>query len=195
MFVFTQSLTGADTVIFYDSDFNPQMDRQCEDRYVLHHLLRRLIKTFDCKTSAHRIGQIRDVHIYRFISEHTVEESMLRKANQKRSLDNIVIQQGEFNWHSLLLVDDVAFGQALEEFEDQEDALAARLAAREEAAREVEDHADFAAENDVEDVAIAEINPVQDESKEEEEEAGKDGTIAEYMLSFVNYDWEWFVTW
>ena len=27
------SLTGADTVIFYDSDFNPQMDRQCEDRY------------------------------------------------------------------------------------------------------------------------------------------------------------------
>ena len=26
------SLTGADTVIFYDSDFNPQMDRQCEDR-------------------------------------------------------------------------------------------------------------------------------------------------------------------
>ncbi len=28
----TRSLTGADTVIFYDSDFNPQMDRQCEDR-------------------------------------------------------------------------------------------------------------------------------------------------------------------
>ena len=27
-----RSLTGADTVIFYDSDFNPQMDRQCEDR-------------------------------------------------------------------------------------------------------------------------------------------------------------------
>jgi hypothetical protein len=29
-----RSLTGADTVIFYDSDFNPQMDRQCEDRCV-----------------------------------------------------------------------------------------------------------------------------------------------------------------
>ena len=28
------SLTGADTVVFYDSDFNPQMDKQCEDRYV-----------------------------------------------------------------------------------------------------------------------------------------------------------------
>ena len=66
------SLTGADTVIFYDSDFNPQMDRQCEDR-------------------AHRIGQIRDVHIYRFISRHTVEEALLRKANQKRSLDDLVI--------------------------------------------------------------------------------------------------------
>ncbi len=29
------SLTGADTVIFYDSDFNPQMDKQCEDRFVV----------------------------------------------------------------------------------------------------------------------------------------------------------------
>ena len=30
------SLTGADTVVFYDSDFNPQMDKQCEDRYVFY---------------------------------------------------------------------------------------------------------------------------------------------------------------
>ncbi|OSX61706.1 hypothetical protein POSPLADRAFT_1046989 [Postia placenta MAD-698-R-SB12] len=108
------NLTGADTVIFYDSDFNPQMDRQCEDR-------------------AHRIGQIRDVHIYRFISEHTVEEALLRKANQKRSLDNIVIQQGEFDWRSLFS-DETALTKALGEFEDSEDAHAAAVAASEEVA-------------------------------------------------------------
>ncbi len=34
--ILAHSLTGADTVIFYDSDFNPQMDRQCEDRQGLY---------------------------------------------------------------------------------------------------------------------------------------------------------------
>ncbi|ODV80148.1 snf family helicase [Suhomyces tanzawaensis NRRL Y-17324] len=71
------NLTGADTVIFYDSDWNPAMDKQCQDR-------------------CHRIGQIRDVHIYRFVSEYTIESNILKKANQKRQLDNVVIQEGEF---------------------------------------------------------------------------------------------------
>ena len=71
------NLTGADTVIFYDLDWNPAMDKQCQDR-------------------CHRIGQTRDVHIYRFVSEYTIESNILRKANQKRMLDDIVIQEGEF---------------------------------------------------------------------------------------------------
>lgn len=71
------NLAGADTVIFYDSDWNPAMDKQCQDR-------------------CHRIGQMRDVHIYRFVSEHTIESNILRKANQKRQLDNVVIQEGDF---------------------------------------------------------------------------------------------------
>ncbi|TPX54125.1 hypothetical protein PhCBS80983_g06042 [Powellomyces hirtus] len=71
------NLTGADTVIFYDSDWNPAMDAQAQDR-------------------AHRIGQTREVHIYRFVSEHTIEENMLIKANQKRQLDKVVIQAGDF---------------------------------------------------------------------------------------------------
>lgn len=72
------NLTGADTVIFYDLDWNPAMDKQCQDR-------------------CHRIGQTRDVHIYRFVSEYTIESNILRKANQKRMLDDVVIQEGEFN--------------------------------------------------------------------------------------------------
>ena len=44
------NLTGADTVIFYDSDWNPTMDAQAQDR-------------------CHRIGQTRDVHIYRSVPQ------------------------------------------------------------------------------------------------------------------------------
>ncbi|XP_024015773.1 protein PHOTOPERIOD-INDEPENDENT EARLY FLOWERING 1 isoform X2 [Eutrema salsugineum] len=72
------NLVGADTVIFYDSDWNPAMDQQAQDR-------------------CHRIGQTREVHIYRLISESTIEENILKKANQKRALDNLVIQNGEYN--------------------------------------------------------------------------------------------------
>ncbi|XP_066594642.1 helicase domino isoform X2 [Prorops nasuta] len=71
------NLTGADTVIFYDSDWNPTMDAQAQDR-------------------CHRIGQTRDVHIYRLISERTVEENILKKANQKRLLGDLAIEGGNF---------------------------------------------------------------------------------------------------
>lgn len=72
------NLVGADTVIFYDSDWNPAMDQQAQDR-------------------CHRIGQTREVHIYRLISDSTIEENILKKANQKRALDNLVIQSGSYN--------------------------------------------------------------------------------------------------
>ena len=71
------NLTGADTVIFYDSDWNPAMDAQAQDR-------------------CHRIGQTREVHIYRLITKHTIEENILKKATQKRHLDDIVISGGGF---------------------------------------------------------------------------------------------------
>lgn len=116
---------------------------------------------------------------------------MLRKANQKRSLDNIVIQQGEFDWRSLL-IDDEAFGKALGEFEDKEDAYAARVAAREEAVREVEDRADFAAEADDGPSLEVELPAV---AVTEEEETEEEGTVADYMLAFVNREWDWFSTW
>merc|ERR1719162_1345949 len=72
------NLTGADTVIFYDSDWNPAMDAQAQDR-------------------AHRIGQTRDVHIYRLITEHSIEENILEKAQKKKNLDIMVMDQGKFN--------------------------------------------------------------------------------------------------
>lgn len=50
----------------------------------------------------HRIGQTRDVHIYRLISEHTIEENILKRSRQKRFLDEIVIQDANFttDWFS-----------------------------------------------------------------------------------------------
>eukprot|EP00891_Asterochloris_glomerata_P002326 jgi/Astpho2/2326/e_gw1.00043.32.1_t len=72
------NLTGADTVIFYDSDWNPAMDAQAQDR-------------------CHRIGQTREVHIYRLVSEKTIEENILSKSDQKRQLDHLAIQSGGFN--------------------------------------------------------------------------------------------------
>lgn len=51
---------------------------------------------FHAFLSCHRIGQTRDVHIYRLISELTVEENILRKANQKRFLSDVAIEGGRF---------------------------------------------------------------------------------------------------
>lgn len=69
------NLATADTVILYDSDWNPQMDLQAQDR-------------------AHRIGQKKQVVIYRFVTEKTVEERIIEKAEKKLKLDHLVIQQG-----------------------------------------------------------------------------------------------------
>ena len=84
------NLTAADCVIFYDSDWNQAMDKQAVDR-------------------AHRIGQTRDVHIYRLISEATVEENIFKKQLQKRELDEVVVDGGRFDedgkkWTALDLV-------------------------------------------------------------------------------------------
>jgi len=76
------NLTGANIVIFYDSDWNPAMDRQAMDR-------------------AHRIGQTREVHIYRLLTAHTVEENIWKRQLQKRELDDVVVDQGRFNVDSL----------------------------------------------------------------------------------------------
>ncbi|XP_064636747.1 SWI/SNF-related matrix-associated actin-dependent regulator of chromatin subfamily A member 5-like [Lineus longissimus] len=79
------NLATADVVILYDSDWNPQVDLQAQDR-------------------AHRIGQLKQVRVFRFITENTVEERIVEKAEMKLRLDNIVIQQGRLidqNAHKL----------------------------------------------------------------------------------------------
>ena len=155
---------------------------------------------------AHRIGQIRDVHIYRFVSQHTVEEAMLLKANQKRSLDNLVIQKGEFDWRSLFN-DENALTKALGDFEDAEDRHAAAVATREEISLVGADEDDFGGEGETlenghatpgvdvttmldEDLAAAEAGGVDDE---DQDEAG--GTVVDYMVAFVEDNYDYFRDW
>nr|DBA21016.1 TPA: hypothetical protein GDO54_017741 [Pyxicephalus adspersus] len=69
------NLATADVVILYDSDWNPQVDLQAMDR-------------------AHRIGQTKTVRVFRLITDNTVEERIVERAEMKLRLDSIVIQQG-----------------------------------------------------------------------------------------------------
>ncbi|KAM6169121.1 chromodomain-helicase-DNA-binding protein 1-like isoform 4-T4 [Erethizon dorsatum] len=71
------NLTAADTVIFIDSDFNPQNDLQAVAR-------------------AHRIGQNKSVKVIRLIGRDTVEEVVYRKAASKLQLTNMIIEGGHF---------------------------------------------------------------------------------------------------
>jgi len=148
------------------------------------------------KNRAHRIGQIRDVHIYRLVSQHTIEEALLRKANQKRSLDDLVIQKGEFDWRTLFR-DENALSKALEEFEDTEDARAAMIAAREEVDMEGADKADFDVDAGDSSLGIPGQEPREagalDEHPDLDEES--EGTVVDYMVLTVQRDYEYFKDW
>jgi ATP-dependent helicase STH1/SNF2 len=72
------NLQTADTVIIYDSDWNPHQDLQAQDR-------------------AHRIGQKNEVRILRLISSNSVEEKILERAKFKLDMDGKVIQAGRFD--------------------------------------------------------------------------------------------------
>ena len=68
------NLATADTVIIFDSDWNPQNDLQAMSR-------------------AHRIGQKKQVNIYRFVTKASVEEEIVERAKRKLVLDHLVIQR------------------------------------------------------------------------------------------------------
>ena len=106
------NLQTADTVIIYDSDWNPHQDLQAQDR-------------------AHRIGQKNEVRILRLISSNSVEEKILERARFKLDMDGKVIQAGRFDNKSsetdrdamlrtLLESADLAESGEHEEMEDEE---------------------------------------------------------------------------
>lgn len=71
------NLTAADTVIIFDSDWNPQADLQAQDR-------------------CHRIGQTKPVVVYRLVTANTIDQKILERASAKRKLEQMVIHKNKF---------------------------------------------------------------------------------------------------
>eukprot|EP01018_Ginkgo_biloba_P035476 Gb_04007 [translate_table: standard] len=97
------NLTAADTVIFYESDWNPTLDLQAMDR-------------------AHRLGQTKEVTVYRLICKETVEEKILQRASQKNTVQQLVMTGGQAQGDVLaaedvvsLLLDDAQLEQKIKE--------------------------------------------------------------------------------
>jgi chromodomain-helicase-DNA-binding protein 1 len=77
------NLATADTVLLFDSDWNPQNDLQAMSR-------------------AHRIGQKDIVNIYRLVASGSVEEDILERAKRKMVLDHVVIQRMDTSGRTVL---------------------------------------------------------------------------------------------
>ncbi|UXI15212.1 E3 ubiquitin-protein ligase [Sarcoptes scabiei] len=77
------NLATADTVIIFDSDWNPQNDLQAQAR-------------------AHRIGQKNQVNIYRLVTKGSVEEDIIERAKRKMVLDHLVIQRMDTSGHTII---------------------------------------------------------------------------------------------
>ncbi|XP_063683176.1 lymphocyte-specific helicase-like [Bolinopsis microptera] len=75
------NLMAADTVILYDSDWNPQCDLQAQDR-------------------AHRIGQKNKVMVYRLLAKNTMDQKIVERGISKRFLEKMVIHKGKFKSHA-----------------------------------------------------------------------------------------------
>ncbi|XP_065672954.1 lymphoid-specific helicase isoform X3 [Hydra vulgaris] len=76
------NLMMADTCIIYDSDWNPQVDLQAQDR-------------------CHRIGQTKPVVIYRFVTANTIDQKIIERAACKRKLEKMVIHEKNFKGGAL----------------------------------------------------------------------------------------------
>ncbi|UZJ57179.1 hypothetical protein CBS101457_006499 [Exobasidium rhododendri] len=213
------NLTGANMVLFWDLDWNFQIEAQCMDR-------------------AHRIGQTRDVHIYRFVSEHTIEENMLKKSNEKRMLDNMVIQNGQFTTEGLSKMswiesmfdeggktiagvqvgskegemkestNDRGIENAMDQAEDEEDANAAKVARAELHLLDDDFQMEMNQDKQSQQPPVVEVMtdhqgtltddqtavvPKEAEERLPDEEGIELGTYGDYMLKRVDEDWEYFV--
>ncbi|CAG2101811.1 unnamed protein product [Medioppia subpectinata] len=80
------NLATADTVVIFDSDWNPQNDLQAQAR-------------------AHRIGQKNQVNIYRLVTKGSVEEDIIERAKRKMVLDHLVIQRMDTTGRTVLAKD------------------------------------------------------------------------------------------
>lgn len=190
------NLQTADTVIIYDSDWNPHQDLQAQDR-------------------AHRIGQKNEVRILRLISSNSVEEKILERANYKLDMDGKVIQAGKFDNKSTneerdallrTLLDSAEAVEQLHEQEEMDDDWLNEIMARSndeltlfqqmdaERAKDPDYGPDkklprLMAENELPDIYLQEDNPVTEEIEEIAGRGARERTRVKYDDGLTEEQW------
>ena len=191
------NLQTADTVIIYDSDWNPHQDLQAQDR-------------------AHRIGQKNEVRILRLITSKSVEEKILERAQYKLDMDGKVIQAGRFDnkstneerdamlrtlLDSAEAADDMANEEEMDDDElnmitarsDEELAIFQRI--DEERARDPEYGPEkgkkprLMEEDELPDIYMQEDNPVADEIEEMAGRGARERTRVKYDDGLTEEQW------
>ncbi|KAF8848864.1 hypothetical protein BDZ45DRAFT_810423 [Acephala macrosclerotiorum] len=192
------NLQTADTVIIYDSDWNPHQDLQAQDR-------------------AHRIGQKNEVRILRLISSNSVEEKILERAKYKLDMDGKVIQAGRFDNKSsetdrdamlrvMLETADAAESLEQEEMDDEDlnmilarsdDELAVFQKMDEERARDPvygtaagsKRIPRLMAENELPEIYMSDGNPISDEPEEIKGRGARERTRVKYDDGLTEEQW------
>lgn len=190
------NLQTADTVIIYDSDWNPHQDLQAQDR-------------------AHRIGQKNEVRILRLISSNSVEEKILERAQYKLDMDGKVIQAGKFDNKSTseerdallrTLLDTAEATEQQEEQEEMDDEYLNGIMARseeelvafqkmdEERAKDPDYGPDrklprLMAEDELPDIYLQEDNPVTEEIEEIAGRGARERTRVKYDDGLTEEQW------
>ncbi|KAK7751327.1 transcriptional regulator [Diatrype stigma] len=192
------NLQTADTVIIYDSDWNPHQDLQAQDR-------------------AHRIGQKNEVRILRLVSSNSVEEKILERARYKLDMDGKVIQAGRFDNKSsetdrdamlrtLLESADMAESGEQEEMDDEELNLILARSDDEVVTFQKLDEERFKdltygtgpgskkvprlmAENELPDIYLSEGNPVAEEADEILGRGARERTRVKYDDGLTEEQW------
>ncbi|CAJ1059887.1 chromodomain-helicase-DNA-binding protein 1-like [Xyrichtys novacula] len=159
------NLTAADTVVFVDSDFNPQNDLQAAAR-------------------CHRIGQNRPVKVIRLLARDTVEEIMYSRAVSKLHLTNTVIEEGRFS----LLDQAQSAAAGLQLGEILKFGVDKLLSSEEGSVQDVKLEKILGASSDGQWLEDEEVNTLR-ENEEEEEEDDSDSEGQNHMYYFEGKDY------
>ncbi|KIW09526.1 hypothetical protein, variant [Verruconis gallopava] len=189
------NLQTADTVIIYDSDWNPHQDLQAQDR-------------------AHRIGQKNEVRILRLITSNSVEEKILERANFKLDMDGKVIQAGKFDNKSTneerdamlrVMLESAENADSMENEEMDDDDLNMLMMRKEEELaifqridREREENSPYGpgkklprlmSEEELPDIYLQEDNPVEDAIEEFTGRGARERTRVKYDDGLTEEQW------
>ena len=94
------NLTAADTVILFDSDWNPHQDSQAmlHIHVCIHTIANGFCNAIQAQDRCHRIGQKRAVVTYRLLTSGSVEIDMMKKQISKKKLERLTIHGGDYRF-------------------------------------------------------------------------------------------------